>query len=362
MSKEVGASCGQERCALVLASNVTDGAVIARVLAHAGVETINYATAEELLSAARAGVGIIIITEEALVGMALELLEAFFEEEPPWSQVPFIVLTAPIHSPSRMPSWRRRVADFPFVRSATLLERPLRAETLIQSARVAMRSRDRQYQLRNYLAEREQLLARTYTLFRELQHRVRNNLQVVQSLVRLSAKRAPADLEEYFEEVRRQIWAIGQVHHKLYAGGYLDHIDLSSYIADISDLSLIGFGSVNDRVRIKRQLEPISVEVDAAIPIGLIVTELLTNALKYAFPGERCGEIRICLVSRSGYGELTIMDDGVGLAEQHKGTGLGIVQALVTQIEGDLEFLKQAGTRWIPRFPLGKEMAKRQSA
>src|SRR5208337_2032506 len=134
-------------------------------------------------------------------------------------------------------------------RSATLLERPLRTETLIQSVRVAMRSRDRQYQLRNYLVERDELLARTYTLFRELQHRVKNNLQVIQSLVRLSAKRAPADVAAYFDEVRRQIWAIGQVHHKLYAGDNLDHIDLSSYIDDILNHSIISFGSLNERVR-----------------------------------------------------------------------------------------------------------------
>jgi two-component sensor histidine kinase len=97
--------------------------------------------------------------------------------------------------------------------------------------------------------------ARSYTLYRELQHRVKNNLQVIQSLVRLSAKRAPADLAEYFEEVRRQIWAIG---HKLYAGGNLDHIDLSSYIGDILDQSIISFGSLNERVRVTKELEPIS--------------------------------------------------------------------------------------------------------
>ena len=100
------------------------------------------------------------------------------------------------------------------------------------------------------------------------------------------------------------------------------------------------------------QLEPISVDVDAAIPIGLIVTELLTNAFKYAFPGGRRGEVRIGLVSRSGYGELTIMDDGVGLPTERDGSGFRIVQALVTQIEGDLELLTRTGTRWILRFPL----------
>ena len=81
-----------------------------------------------------------------------------------------------------------------------------------------------------------------------LQHRVKNNFQVIQSLLRLSAKRAPADLAAYFEEVRRQIWAIGQAHHKVYAGGNLDHIDLSSYITDIVDQSVIALGRLNDRI------------------------------------------------------------------------------------------------------------------
>lgn len=76
----------------------------------------------------------------------------------------------------------------------------MRMETLVHSVKVAMRSRDPQYQLRDYLVEREQLLARSYNLYRELQHRVKNNLQVIQSLVRLSAKRAPADLAEYFDK------------------------------------------------------------------------------------------------------------------------------------------------------------------
>ncbi|HEY8006143.1 MAG TPA: histidine kinase dimerization/phosphoacceptor domain -containing protein [Methylocella sp.] len=357
MPKESAATGSRERCALIFTSSLCDGLVIADVLADAGIESINYTSAAELLSEARGGAGIIIIAEEALVGVAPELLAEFFAEQPPWSEVPVVVLTAHVRS---TPSWRQSVADLPFVQSAIFLERPLWMETLVHSAKVAMRSRDRQYQLRDHLVEREELLARTHTLFRELQHRVKNNLQVIQSLVRLSAKRAPADVVAYFDEVQRQISAIGQVHHKLYAGDNLDPIDLSNYISEILDQFITSFGSLNERVRVRKQLEPISVDGDAAIPIGLIVTELLTNAFKHAFPDTRHGEVCVGLASRSGYGELTIMDDGVGLAEERDGNGLRIVKAFVSQIEGDLELLSRAGTRWTLRFPLA--MAQRLSA
>jgi hypothetical protein len=112
MQKEIAATASQEHCALVLASNLSDGAVIAEVLADSSVETINYATVEELLSEARAGVGTIIIAEQALVDDALGLLAEFFAEQPPWSEVPLIILTA--HIRSLMPSWRQRAADLPF--------------------------------------------------------------------------------------------------------------------------------------------------------------------------------------------------------------------------------------------------------
>jgi lysophospholipid acyltransferase (LPLAT)-like uncharacterized protein len=141
-----------------LASSLCDGLVIADVLADAGIESINYTSAAELLSEARGGAGIIIIAEEALVGVAPELLAEFFAAQPPWSEVPVVVLTAHVRS---TPSWRQSVADLPFVQSAILLERPLWMETLVHSAKVAMRSRDRQYQLRDHLVEREELLART---------------------------------------------------------------------------------------------------------------------------------------------------------------------------------------------------------
>ena len=124
MPTVVPASASEERCALVLASNLTDGAVIVRVLADAGVEVNKLRYSRRTPQRGSTGVGTIIITEEALVGTALDLLAAFFAEQPPWSQVSLILLTAHVHSRSRMPSWRQSVAYLPFVRSATLLERP----------------------------------------------------------------------------------------------------------------------------------------------------------------------------------------------------------------------------------------------
>ena len=110
MPKESAATGSRERCALILASSLCDGLVIADVLADAGIKSINYTSAAELLGEARGGAGIIIIAEEALVGVAPELVAEFFAEQPPWSEVPVVVLTA--HIRSRTPSWRQQRCGF----------------------------------------------------------------------------------------------------------------------------------------------------------------------------------------------------------------------------------------------------------
>jgi two-component sensor histidine kinase len=266
-----------------------------------------------------------------------------------------IVLTARTREATA--HWRL-IADLPSIRNATLLERPMRTETLEQAVRVALRARERQYQLRAYLGERERLLAQRETLLREVQHRVKNNLQIIQSLVRMSAARAPPEATTLFTDVVNRIWAIGQLHTRIYAADNLAEIDLAAYLGDIADQAAAGFGALRERARVVKRLEPVSVGVDTAIPVGLIATELLTNSFKHAFPDGRAGEIRIELAVHGGVVELTAADDGVGLpaGPGRISTGLRLVQALAGQIGGELEPSDGPGARFTLRFPVQRRL------
>ena len=128
------------------------------------------------------------LAEDALVGPAFSP-RRFLDRQPAWSDLPLIVLTT--RGREATAHWRV-IAERSSVRNATLLERPMRTEMLLQAVRVALRTRERQYQPRASIEERESLLAQREIMLREVQHRVKNNLQMVQSLVRLSAVRAPA--------------------------------------------------------------------------------------------------------------------------------------------------------------------------
>ena len=117
------------------------------------------------------------------------------------------------------------------------------------------------------------------------------------------------------------------------------------------------FGGLQQRVRITKHLEPIMVDVDTAIPLGLITTELLTNAYRYAFPAGAAGVIRVELRLHAGIVELTVADNGVGLPKAGAGpasSGLRLVQALAKQIGGTFAANAEPGMQGTLRFPLRK--------
>jgi two-component sensor histidine kinase len=346
---------GLERRLVVLPLGGSDGVVASRVLAAAAVEVKLCASTEELCAEAEIGAAAVMLAEEALTDAGARRLMALLDRQPAWSDIPVIVLTA--RSREATAHWRL-IADLPSIRNATLLERPMRTETLVQAVQVALRARERQYQLRAYLGERERLLAQRETLLREVQHRVKNNLQIIQSLVRMSAARAPPEATSLFTDIVNRIWAIGQLHTRIYAADDLAEIDLAAYLGDIADQAATGFGALRGRTRVVKRLEPVSVGVDTAIPIGLIATELLTNSFKYAFPDGRAGEIRIALAAYGGVVELTVADDGVGLPAVPGGTssGLRLVQALAGQIGGELEPSDGPGARFTLCFPLQQRL------
>jgi two-component sensor histidine kinase len=209
-----------------------------------------------------------------------------------------------------------------------------------------------QNELRHSLQEKEVLL-------REIHHRVKNNMQVIQSLLRLQAgKSGDPRLKKLFQEGQSRIHAMSLIHEILYHSENLARIDLREYIGQLTRQLLQIYGEKGRRVSIQVSGE-ISLRIDQAIPFGLILNELFSNALKHAFPRGRGGGISL-EVDRSGESSctLTVKDDGVGLpegldAKNSRTLGLQLVQGLVEhQLGGSLDMASEKGSTFTIHFPM----------
>ncbi|MFC7332717.1 sensor histidine kinase [Rhodocista pekingensis] len=192
-------------------------------------------------------------------------------------------------------------------------------------------------------------------LFREVHHRVKNNLQLVSSLLRLQAMRLPAELRQGFEDSLSRIQSMSLVHELLYRTNQPSRVDFADYLRRLAPTLAECFLPDPDRIAIEVVAEPLDLELDTAIPLGLLAGELITNALKHAFPDWRAGCITVRLerVAEADGVLLTIMDDGVGLRPgptdapaDGGGLGMVLVQSLAAQVQATLSTRPGApGTR-----------------
>lgn len=217
--------------------------------------------------------------------------------------------------------------------------------------------RELNWNLEQRVAERtrelERALAQRDLLLKEVHHRVKNNLQTIQSIVRLAARRASAESQPTFADVERRIWAIGQLYNQVYLLGELSQVSLQTYLERICRYSEL-FGEERD-IGIDLDLEPVQVTLDSAGPIGLIVVELLTNAYKHAFPDGRKGRIEVKLRRQQGRAELIVSDNGIGMDSPDPSAGsmgMTLVRSLSGQIGGTLDVSSGPGTRWTVSFPI----------
>jgi two-component sensor histidine kinase len=169
-------------------------------------------------------------------------------------------------------------------------------------------------------------------LLRELNHRTKNNMHVIASLLSLKASALKDDeTRNILNDMMNRIKTIANIHDMLNYSNDLNQVDLSEYILNIINLLSTSFLENTERISIKKELEEIKVHVDTAISCGLIINELITNSLKYAFPGDRKGEIVIKLAKPDDKIELCISDNGIGFEkkESHEGKlGLQIFQLI----------------------------------
>jgi PAS domain S-box-containing protein len=198
--------------------------------------------------------------------------------------------------------------------------------------------------LRRSLNEKEILL-------KEIHHRVKNNLQIVTSLLKLqSSYVSDKKVKLLFKESQNRVQSMSLIHQKLYQTKDLAKIDFRDYIETVATHLQHSFGILEDRVKVSIEVNNLFMSIDNAIPAGLIINELVSNSLKHAFPGERSGSIYIHAAFDEFKNEywLVIRDDGVGFPENidinnSNSFGLKLVSTLVEQMSGTLELVYIGG-------------------
>lgn len=204
----------------------------------------------------------------------------------------------------------------------------------------------------------EAALREKEVLLQEIHHLVKNNLQVVSSLIHLQIRKL-SDMASRvaLEDCQNRVLAIALIHEKLYQTRDYASVPFSDYARSLASSIFHATGVSPGKVELSIQFEDISIAMDKATPCGLVMNELISNALKHAFPGERRGKLRVEL-RRAGAGklDLVVADDGVGMdADFDPATsdslGMQLVTTLVEQLDGQLEIFHEAGTTFRIRFP-----------
>ena len=204
------------------------------------------------------------------------------------------------------------------------------------------------------LEEREVLL-------QEVHHRVKNNLQVISSLINMQVrklKRAGAEAHA-LTECQTRVQAIAMIHEQLYQSKDYSRVPFSNYVRSLASSVFDALGVSPSTVTLDLEIDDVAIAVDRAIPCGLVLNELITNALKHAFPEGRRGTVSVRLTRLEGRRlRLSVLDDGVGLPNDHdplraSSLGLQLVRTLAEQLEATLEVTPRPGTGFSLSFNEG---------
>ena len=195
-------------------------------------------------------------------------------------------------------------------------------------------------------------------LLKEVHHRVKNNLQIISSLLSLQAARVRDQaVLEVFEHSQARVRAMALIHERLYQSGGFSRIDFAEYVSALTGAMFASAAVTPDLVRLKADVTSAPLSIEKAIPCGLILNELVSNCLKHAFPGGRRGLIHVRLTEDApGQMLMVVADDGTGLPEgldfrNTESLGLQLVNTLVRQIHGAIRVETGPGTRFEIRFP-----------
>lgn len=222
------------------------------------------------------------------------------------------------------------------------------------AVRSSRRERMKYAALQNTKHELEQALADRQILFQEVHHRVKNNLQVTSSLLQMQAARfEDTAVRSAFRETQDRLRSIGLIHETLYQANKASNVELSSYLQRLVEGLSATYGAADRGIDVQTDFAPVTVKLDEAVPLALLVNEVLTNAFKHAFPAGRPGTVKVSARRAGGNLHVTVRDDGPGMPESTKrnSLGLGLIDALVQQLDGRYRFETRDGTMFHLEIP-----------
>jgi len=200
-------------------------------------------------------------------------------------------------------------------------------------------------EIRSSLNEKEVLL-------QEIHHRVKNNMQIISSLLNLQKRHVNEEESvNVLMESRNRVKSMAMIHEKLYQSGNLTNLKFSEYIPRLVSDLLYSYNIPQDQIKIVIKVEDVKLNIETAVPCGLIINELVSNIFKHAYPGGREGKLEISLKKHHDNYELIICDEGIGFPEEldFKKTetlGLQLVNNLVEQLDGEINLDQSQGTEF----------------
>jgi two-component sensor histidine kinase/CheY-like chemotaxis protein len=282
----------------------------------------------------------------------LSALKLALENRP---EIPFIFVTGALSDELAVETIKSGATDY--IAKHRLDRLPQAVTRAIRERELTQAKQEGEEKLRASLREKDLLL-------KEVHHRVKNNLQIICSLLSMQSDAVQDPLlASALSESQKRIHSMALIHEMLYGSSNLSDLDFGTYTQTLAAEISSSYGMDADRIRLILEVEPIPFDIDHAIPCGLILNELVSNAFKYAFPDNRSGEIRISLQQRERCIRLAVEDNGVGLpsgrsARETKSLGLRIVNILARQLRGSLEITSNPGASFVLKFDSGGDARK----
>ena len=192
------------------------------------------------------------------------------------------------------------------------------------------------------------------TLLREIHHRVKNNLQLVSSLLGLQGMSTKdEEIKEAINAGKSRVMSMALIHQDLYNREQLTSVNVQEYLEKLCQELVSTYQISPNQVSLQADIEPLDLDVDTLIPLGLIINELLTNALKYAFPNGQSGQIYIRLQEVNNHLQLEVNDNGIGFSPANASNtsfGFRLIKSLLRQLDGEMESSNQDGAQFRFQF------------